>query len=123
MKILLVSSFLPYPLVNGGNIRIFNLLKQLSKKHEITLICERRDFQTDRDVEEVKKYCKRVLTVRRKKQWSLLNVLKTGFSFSPFLVVGHTSSLMKEKIRKELENTDFDLIHVETFYVLQNLPR
>lgn len=123
MKILMVSSFLPYPLVNGGNIRLYNLIKQLSKKHEITLVCERRSFQKDQDVEEIKKYCKKVLTVRRKRQWSLVNILKTAFSLSPFLIVGHTSSLMKDKINKELKNQQFDLIHVETFYVLQNVPK
>ncbi len=123
MKILMVSSFLPYPLVNGGNIRLYNLIKQLSKKHEITLVCERRNFQKDSDVEEIKKYCKKVLTVRRKKQWSFVNILKTAFSLSPFLIVGHTSFLMRDKIKKELKDQQFDLIHVETFYVLQNVPR
>lgn len=123
MAIMIVSSYLPFPLINGGNIRLYNLLKFLSKKHEITLVCEQRSFQTDKDLEEVKKYCKKVITVRRKKQWSLRNILKTAFSPSPFLVVGHTSSLMKDKIKKELGKQEFDLIHVETFYISQNVPK
>lgn len=123
MKILMVSSFLPYPLINGGNVRLFNLLKNLSKEFEITLICEKRDFQTQRDVDTVKKYCKKVLTVDRKKQWTIGNILKAGFSLNPFLITGHTLPEMKRAIREELKNGEFELIHIETFYVMQNLPR
>lgn len=119
----MVSSYLPYPLFNGGNIRLYNLLKQLSKKNEITLICEKRKFQTEADVESVKKFCKKVITVERKKQWSIGNIIKTLFSDDPFLVVGHTSPEMSKLIKKELVENNFDLIHVETFYVFQNLPK
>ncbi len=122
MKILMVSSFLPYPLFNGGNIRLYNLLKRLSKKHEITLICEKRFYQTQEDVKEVGKFCKEIITVDRKKQWSMINILRTGFSKYPFLVTGHTNSQMKREIKKILKKEKFDLIHVETFYVMQNLP-
>lgn len=123
MKILMVSSFLPYPLINGGNIRLYNLLKNLNKDYEVTLVCEKRDFQTDRDIEEIRKFCKKVITVDRKKQWSFGNILRSGFSLDPFLIVGHMSSEMKNKIKQELIANNFDLIHVETFYVMQNLPK
>ncbi len=122
MKILMVSSFLPYPLYSGGHIRLYNLIKELSKKHEIILVCEKRDWQTKDDVSEVEKFCS-VITVPRKRQWSLGNILKTGFSKNPFLVVGHTNGLMKKEIIKILSKEKFDLIHVETFYVMQNLPK
>lgn len=123
MKILLVSSFLPFPLTSGGHIRLYNLIKSLSIRHNITLICEKRDYQTQEDVEEVKKICSKVITVKRKKQWSISNVLKTGFSSDPFLLTGHKSDEMKSLIRDELVKESFDLIHVETFYVLQNVPK
>jgi glycosyltransferase involved in cell wall biosynthesis len=123
MKILVVSSYLPYPLFSGGQVRLYNILKNLSKNHEITLICEKRNHQTERDVEEIKKICKKVLVVQRRKQWSFSNILKTGFSTQSFLITGHTSSDMKKLIKDEIESRDYDLIHVETSYVLQNLPK
>jgi glycosyltransferase involved in cell wall biosynthesis len=123
MKILMVSSYLPFPLFSGGQIRLYNLLKNLSKEHEITLICEKRPNQTKEDIEEVKKICKRVITVERQKQWSFGNILKTGFSMDPFLIVGHTNEELRLAIRDELVRESYDLIHVETFYVYQNLPR
>lgn len=123
MKILMISSFLPFPLKSGGEIRLYNLIKNLSDLHDITLICEKRDYQKAEDVAEVEKICKKVITVPRKKQWSIGNIIKTGFSSDPFLVVGHTSDEMKQAIRDELVRENFDLIHVETFYVYQNLPK
>ena len=123
MKILMVSSYLPYPLKSGGEIRLYNLMKNLAEKHEITLICEKRDYQTKEDVEEVKKICKKVITVTRRKQWTTANILKTGLSMNPFLIVGHTSEEMKLAIKDELVRERYDLIHVETFYVYQNLPK
>lgn len=119
----MVSSYLPFPLFSGGHIRLYNLIKNLSENHEITLVCEKRDFQTEEDVIEVKKICKKVITVVRKKQWSVLNILKTGFSMDPFLIVGHTSEELKLAIRDELVRQNYDVIHVETFYVYQNLPK
>lgn len=123
MKILIVSSYLPFPLYSGGHIRLYNLIKNLSKENEITLICEKRDYQTTQDEEELRKFCKNVVTVKRKKQWSIGNILKAGFSLNSFLAVGHRSEEMEALIKDELVKDVFDLIHIETFYILQNLPK
>ena len=74
MNILLVSSYLPYPLFSGGHIRLYNLIKELSPKHKITLICEKRDHQGEADIAELKKLCKKVIVVPRRKQWSVANI-------------------------------------------------
>ena len=123
MRILMVSSFLPYPLFSGGHVRLYNIIKELSKKHVITLVCEQREYQTDKDVKEVTKFCKDVITVPRKKQWTVANIMKTGFSPFPFLLARHSSPEMKGAIKQVIKSSPFDLIHVETFYVMQNLPK
>ncbi len=102
-------------------MRLYNLIKELSRKHEITLICEKRLHQTSEDIKEVEKICKKVVTVERRKQWSLKNMVKSAFSSHSFLVTGHMQAEMQEKIREELGGTSFDIIHVETFYVMGNL--
>ena len=53
MKILLISSFLPYPLLSGGNIRLYNILKYLQKNHEVVLVCEKRSYQKEADIKRV----------------------------------------------------------------------
>lgn len=118
----MVSSYLPHPLYSGGQVRLYNLLKKLSPKHDITLICEMRSSQIIDDIKEVEKYCKKVITVQRKKQWSLKNIIKTAFSTKSFLYNGHKHSQMRDVINEELESGKYDLIHAETYYIMQNIP-
>lgn len=122
MKILIVSSFLPFPLYSGGQVRLFNLIKELSKNHETTLICEKRTNQTTDDVKEIEKICKKVIAVNRRKQWTIENIVNSGISSKSFLASGHTHKEMNKIIKNELAENVFDLIHVETYYVMQNLP-
>ncbi|MBI3887629.1 glycosyltransferase family 4 protein [Candidatus Microgenomates bacterium] len=123
MKILLISSYLPYPLYSGGQVRLYNLIKELSSKHEITLVCEKRRHQTQDDIKAVEEICHKVVTVERRNQWTVANVLKSAASPHSFLITGHMHAEMQEKISKLLGEQTFDLIHVETFYVAQNLPQ
>jgi len=123
MNILMISSFLPFPLHNGGSVRLFNLIKLLSKNHKITLVCEMRPNQSDEDRRHVEEICERVIAVPRNRQWSVRNIIKTGFSLNPFLITGHTSHEMRAAIESELLQKKYDLIHIETFYVMQNLPK
>lgn len=123
MKILLVSSYLPYPLLDGGRIRLYNILKYLQKQHEITLVCEKRTHQSQQDIDEVSKVCKKVIVVDRPKAWSVKNVSKAALTLNPLLTTTHTNKKFRAKIEKELLGEAYDLIHVETFYVMQNLPK
>lgn len=122
MKVLMVSSYLPFPLHSGGHVRLYNLIKELSGNHEITLVCEKRPHQTADDIKELEKICKKVITVPRKKQWSIGNIVKSAATAHSFLVTGHTSLDMQKEIMKALSKEMFDVIHVETFYVMQNIP-
>jgi glycosyltransferase involved in cell wall biosynthesis len=57
MRILFVSSWFPYPPDNGSRLRIYNLIKQLAKWHEIALVSfSRGDVSTNR-IEAMRQYC------------------------------------------------------------------
>ncbi|HEY9710227.1 MAG TPA: glycosyltransferase family 4 protein, partial [Oculatellaceae cyanobacterium] len=54
MKILMLSSTIPYPPTRGGmQVRTFNLLKYLSRRHAITMITQRSQEVTDAEVEDL----------------------------------------------------------------------
>lgn len=123
MKILMLTLYLPFPPTSGGQIRSFNLIKNLSKKHEITLVSFIKKGE-EVYADELKKYCKEVLFFYRSdKPFSLGNILKTGFSLYPFLVMRNYSSEGRELITKKLKEEKFDLIHVETFYLRPHIPQ
>ena len=123
MKVLMIPPYLPFPLVSGGQIRTYNLLKNLSKKHEITLASFIRDPSEENYLKELKPYCKKVILFARRKAWSPLNILLSAVTPYPFLVSIYYGISVKKQIQSELKSQDYDLIHAETFYVMPNIPK
>jgi sugar transferase (PEP-CTERM/EpsH1 system associated) len=64
MRVLFLSGWYPYPPDNGSRIRIFNLIKQLSKEHDITLLSFSRDGEVTEDrLQAMQHYCSTVQAV------------------------------------------------------------
>lgn len=123
MKILMLTPYLPYPPSSGGQIRSFNLIKYLSRKHEITLFSLIKENKEKKYISELNKYCKKVFVFKRSKTpWTARNILLAGFGPYPFLVIRNLAPKQKKAIRHELESNKYDLIHAETFYVMPHLP-
>lgn len=124
MKILMLTPYLPYPLLSGGQIRTYNLLKQLSEKHQVTLFSLIKDQEETKYIPELLKYCADVRVFRRSKTpFTLRNIAKTAVSSYPFLVIRNYVSEVTQAIEQELQRTDFDLLHAETFYMMPHLPK
>jgi len=123
MKVLMLTPYLPYPLVSGGQIRTYNLLKHLSKHHEITLFSLIKDESERSHLSELTKYCKKIsLFKRTKNPFVLRNILLAGFSTYPFVVTRNLPLGMKQAVQNELKHDKYDLIHAETFYMMPNIP-
>lgn len=123
MKVLMLTPYLPFPPSSGGQIRSYNLIKQLYKKHDITLFCYIRDDKERRFVPELEKYCKQVVVFKRRKAWNPINIFLAGITPYPFLVAIYLSRTFSGTITKELKRQKYDLIHAETFYVMTNIPK
>jgi polysaccharide biosynthesis protein PslH len=124
MKILMLTPYLPYPDSSGGQIRTQNLLKHLRHEHDITLfaLIKKNDEKKYIPILE-KDFCHEVKVFNRpEKPWSIGNIIRTGFSCKPFLVVRNFSREAKKAIALELSQNHYDLIHVETFYAMPHLP-
>ncbi|QQG41136.1 MAG: glycosyltransferase family 4 protein [Candidatus Woesebacteria bacterium] len=123
MKILMLTPYLPFPDSSGGQIRSYNLIKDLSKKHDITLFSLIKDDQEKKFISELEKYCKEVQVFKRSKSpWTLRNILLTGFGPYPFLVIRNLSPKEKGAVKAEIQKNKYDLIHAETFYVMPHIP-
>jgi len=124
MKILMLTPYLPYPLLTGGQTRSYNLIKRLSELgHEITLFCLVKKEEEKKNISQMEKFCKEVQVFKRsEKPWTLNNILNTGFSFYPFLVIRNWAKGEKEAVLKKISEEKFDLIHAETFYVMPHIP-
>jgi polysaccharide biosynthesis protein PslH len=124
MKVLMLTPYLPYPPSSGGQVRSYNLIKNLAKDHQITLFSLIKNDNELKYVKELEKFCRKVEIFKRSENpWTLKNILRTGFSFYPFLVIRNLASKEKEAVERELKEEDYDLIHAETFYVMPHIPK
>jgi glycosyltransferase involved in cell wall biosynthesis len=124
MNILMLTPYLPYPLLSGGQIRTYNLLKNLSKHHKITLFALIKTEKEKQYIKELEPLCAKIKVFKRTKNpFALRNILMAAFTLYPFLVTRNLPRNMKAAIKKELKLHAFDLIHAETFYMMPNIPK
>ncbi len=124
MKILMLTPYLPYPLLSGGQIRTYNLLKNLSKKHQITLFSLIKDEKEKDYLGELKKFCQEIQVFKRTNSpWHPKNILRAGFTLHPFLVTRNLVDHTKKAVEEEIAKHKYDLIHAETFYMMPNIPK
>lgn len=123
MKVLLITPYVPFHSQSGGQTRSFYQIKHLSKKLDITLLCYSRSAQEKKYLKELKKYCRKIILIERGNTWTPRKILFTGFSPYPFLVSNYYSQELKNKIAQELKREKYNLIHVECFYLMPNIPQ
>jgi len=120
VKILFLSAWLPYPPINGAKIRIYNLVRQLSKKHEITLLSFAQTIPIEKAIESVpvlEKYCRSVKIVQAQTfKPSGFRTYKGFLSTVPRSVYQTYSDEMAELIRDTLHHNSFDVIVASEVY-------
>ena len=108
MKILFISSWFPYPPINGAKIRIYNLIRELSKSHEIVLLSFVRvlDISVAKDnIPHLEKYCKTVKVVPALSyKPALFSTLKGFFSSRPISVIQTYSQQMAELVKEAVNS-------------------
>jgi glycosyltransferase involved in cell wall biosynthesis len=123
MRILMIMPYFPYPTSSGGQIRSNNLIKHLSKSHEITLVSLIKTDEEKKYIKYLSPYCEKIFIFKRsQKPFTFSNVIKAGFSTHPFLVVRNFSTTASKALPDIINEGKFDIIHAETFYVIPNLP-
>lgn len=122
MKIIFVSALFPYPLHSGGQVRMFNLIKKLSQKHEITLFSFIRS-ESENAFKKNVSFCSKVITVMRGGAWQGRYVIPAVTGTYPLLMSTYNNSQMRDLIADELAKTAYDGIHIEPGYIWPCLPK
>lgn len=122
MKILFVSAILPYPLYSGGQVRMYNLLSRLAKKHEITLVTFLRSLDEKRYEKDLS-FCRKIITGYRGAAWQPGYVLRSLMGTKPLLLASYDHAELRRDIANELSSGAYDLVHVEPWYVWPSIPQ
>lgn len=123
MKILMIVPFLPNTQMSGGQTRWYNIIKLLSREHDITLFTLIKDESEKKFIPELEKYCKKVKVFKRSKSaWTIKNILLAELGYWPLVVIRNFSMHERRAVEKELSENKYDLIHAEAFYVMPHIP-
>ncbi|HER24651.1 MAG TPA: glycosyltransferase [Candidatus Atribacteria bacterium] len=107
MKILQITSRLPYPPIDGGSIEIYNNIKYLALRgHDITLISL---VNKRKKVSELKKYCE-LITIKKNTGNHFLGYFLNIFIDTPYTISKYHSNKVKKEIRELLKKDNFDII-------------
>lgn len=120
--ILMLTPYLPYPPNSGGRSRTYNLIKHLRDDFWISLVCFGRPEEKSFDLEPLRDLCDLTVVDRtpspgaRRAAWLSLT------SPRPITARLYHSPEMERAIQHTLAHSTTRLVHVESFYMLPNLP-
>jgi len=123
MRILFLSLRCPYPPQRGDRIRSYNFIKQLSKRHEITLVFFAESESDIESVKHLEPFCKRIEWVRFSRNYATLNTAIHCLSRTPMQVHYWYSPQMQKTIYKLLDEVDYQLIHAQLFRMGQYVAK
>jgi len=119
MKILFVCHRFPFPPSRGGKIRPFNIIRHLSRRHEVTVASLARSADEAEGGKGLGEHCRKYLVetvtpvaqgLRTVARLATPMPSSMGYFYSPRLA---------RRIRAELRESDFDLIFVHCSSVAQ----
>ncbi len=98
MKILCITSRVPWPLEKGDKLRCFHQLRQLSRRHEIVLFALNDAPLHPEAIPALSEFCSSVYVHNHSKFDLLKNLVKGYFSGLPFQVAYFTSEAAKKHL-------------------------
>jgi len=112
MKILFLCHRMPYPPKRGGKIRPFNMIRHLSRSHEVTVATLARTAQEWADAQELRRYCPdlhvgRVSWLGSWARFGLFGLMGRPATFGYF----HSPALVRS-VQRLLSTRGFDAILV-----------
>lgn len=111
MRILFISRWFPYPPDNGSKIRVFNLIKYLSRRHEIALLSFAGEAISPARLAALEPYCYCAYTVPyREFSPTRLKALLGFFSPRPRSVLDTYSKEMQALVERVRADRSFDIV-------------
>ena len=101
-SLVFIASRFPYPLEKGDKLRAFNLLKGLSKTHQIHLIALSNEDIQETWYNEVKPFTSEVTVYKLNPILQWFRIIFCLFTNQPFQLAFFTSFTIKRSIKKQL---------------------
>ena len=122
MRILFLSPTVPFPLTDGGRIRVFNLLKQIATKNDVTLLALETQPTDAEGVAQLQQLGVQVHLVPNAPTLppvSLDMLFKAFLRRQPITVARYDLPAYRQKFEELITTGTFDLVHYEMFHTAQ----
>lgn len=116
MRVLYITDYLPYPLISGDRIRVYNLLSRIARHHQVSLLAL---FKTAYDYEglaHLRRFCFSVDTAGyswRHFYEDIPGLIKFTLDRKPWELRLAYSSELASRIRQISSEIKFDVFHIE----------
>jgi sugar transferase (PEP-CTERM/EpsH1 system associated) len=115
MRILMLSSRLPYPPNRGDRSRVFNFAKYLSGVHELSLASFIAKETEREHIAPLQSFCQDVRVVMMSQRQSVMRVLCNLWRRDPLQALYYRSGAMHHLVDQMLAENRFDVIYVHLF--------
>jgi len=115
MKILFLSQRFLFPMDTGGKIRTGNILRELKKQADLTVISNTESPKDDEYLEQMQGLCQRFVSVpwketKRHTLWFFIKLAFQSLSRYPISVLNDYSPSLEKALQDALEEEIYDLV-------------
>jgi len=112
MNTLVVAPFLPYPLVFGGAIRLYHMLRMLETCSDVSLLCY-RSWDGEDPTEHLETICRRVVISDSRPPSSALRRARSLASTHSYQLLAHRSAELQRELDRLVTAEHYDVVLVE----------
>jgi sugar transferase (PEP-CTERM/EpsH1 system associated) len=110
LKVLFLTSRYPFPLEKGDKLRVFHLMREISKNHEVHLGAIHDRTPTEYEYRQLDEYCREIRVFPLRPFHRIIGLIRSLFNGKPFQVGYYTNPKIHRKINKWLDEENFDLV-------------
>jgi sugar transferase (PEP-CTERM/EpsH1 system associated) len=119
MTVLFLTPRIPYPPYRGDKLKIWNLLRVLSRHHDIVLLTFIQSKEEERFVQQLRAVCREVQVVYLPRWKSMLSCFVALFRPIPFQVAYYRSPRMRKILQETLGRVYPQLVHTHLIRMAQ----
>ena len=126
MRILWIKTELLHPVDKGGRIRTYQMLRSLSRRHQVTYLCLDDGLAAPDAIERAREYAQEVIIVpfrpaAKRSVGFFVDLLRTLFSPLPYAIARYRSPELSERIQQLAGASD--LVVCDFLFPSLNVPQ
>lgn len=119
LKVLFLTSRYPFPLEKGDKLRVFHLMREMSKHHDVYLAAIHDRTPTEYEFRQLDPYCEEIRVFPLRPFHRLIGLIRAFFTGKPFQVGYYTHRKIHRKINAWLDEGQFDLVFTHMIRVAE----